>query len=166
MTFSAPKTTLPRPEAMLRDLDELSKLSQAVLHQPTYTSTTCDGNGRPTQYHNTASTLPALKGYKPTPARQQTKAAISEHSSTQAQMRPHRPHSAAALAEPAGTQTATLKYHSTPRPWREARHPANMSTISQANPSPMERWEREGIRDQPWNGVIGVYVEDNNFGKW
>jgi hypothetical protein len=35
------------------------------------------------------------------------------------------------------------------------------NTTSMIDASPMERWERESVRDQVWNGLLGVYVEDD-----
>jgi hypothetical protein len=50
---------------------------------------------------------------------------------------------------------AVPKFYAHSRPWQEAAGPAVMSVTGV---SPMERWEREAIKEQPWNKVSGVYV--------
>jgi hypothetical protein len=52
---------------------------------------------------------------------------------------------------------APVTYFSIRRPWQESNAAASSST-SVTGASPMERWKQETVREQPWNGAMGIHV--------
>ena len=50
-----------------------------------------------------------------------------------------------------------LVYHPISRPWQELGRSESGSAMNADAGSPLEKWERETIRDQAWNGVAGIY---------
>lgn len=67
--------------------------------------------------------------------------------------------SALLSARTADTRAAApFMYFSVRRPWQEANAAASSSSTSVTGASPMERWRRETVREQPWNGAIGIHV--------
>lgn len=53
---------------------------------------------------------------------------------------------------------APVTYFSVRRPWQEANAAASSSSTSVTGASPMERLMQETLREQPWNGAMGIYV--------
>ena len=62
---------------------------------------------------------------------------------------------------------APVTYFSIRRPWQEANAAASSSSRSSSTSvtgaSPMERLMQETVREQPWNGAMGIYV--GRFGE-
>ena len=53
------------------------------------------------------------------------------------------------------------KYLVISRPWREIRSVENSTARDPGGASPMERWAQEGVEDQAWNNVDGVFMDSN-----
>jgi hypothetical protein len=53
---------------------------------------------------------------------------------------------------------APVTYFSIRRPWQEANAAASSSSTSMTGASPMERLMQETVREQPWNGAMGIHV--------
>ena len=57
--------------------------------------------------------------------------------------------------QPQKNAQGTYLYFS--RPWGQDDSSTN-NTAANSDASPLDRWQNEGIRDQPWHGMEGVYV--------
>ena len=114
------------------------------------------GNSRKIQHDTGTSTHLASEGCDTRPASCYAGMVTSEASSTPT-MR-HHLHLGDVSAGYSDNQIMDLVvYHPISRPWQELGRSESGSAMNAVAGSPLERWERESIRDQAWNGVAGIY---------
>jgi hypothetical protein len=114
------------------------------------------GNGRKIQNDTRTSTHLASEDCNTLPAYCSAGKVASEASSTPA-VRHHHLHLDVSIGYFDSQMMDLLGYHPISRPWQELGHSESGSAMSADAGSPLEKWERETIRDQAWNGVAGVY---------
>jgi hypothetical protein len=115
------------------------------------------GNGRKMQHDTRASTHLASKGCDTVPAYCHAGEVTRETLSTPT-VRHHHLHFGDVSVECFDNQMMDLLvYHPISRPWQELGRSESGSTMNVDASSPLEKWERETIRDQAWNGVAGIY---------
>jgi hypothetical protein len=115
------------------------------------------GNGRKMQHDTRAATHLASEGCNTLPAYCHVGEVTSEPLSTPT-VRHHHLHLGDVPVGYFDDQLMDLLvYHPISRPWQELGRSESGSAMNADASSPLEKWERETIRDQAWNGVAGIY---------
>jgi hypothetical protein len=115
------------------------------------------GNGRNIQRDTRTSTHLAAEGCNTLPAYCYAGKVTSETSSTSTVRHHHLHLDDVSVGCFDNQMMDLLVYHPISRPWQELTRSESGSAMNADVGSPLERWERETLRDQAWNGVAGIY---------
>src|SRR5438046_1341096 len=158
MAYPNRRISLVQPKAALADSRSKSPLmpEQTGLCRFTNHHKEGHGNSRKMQHHTGTSTHQPSEACDALPAYSYAGMVTSEVSSTPT-MRHHLHLGDVSVGYSDNQIMDLVVYHPISRPWQELGRSESGSAMNAVAGSPLERWERESIRDQAWNGVAGIY---------
>ena len=152
------RQTLPKcPKGTIKDLNSVSIPKPRPLQQPTHSVSAVIDDTKEVQRNITAHAVTGMLSQNDYLVSQQSGKPRIDRVSVETATPSDVDSTLLSPGIPDTRAAAPVTYLSVRRPWQESNAAASGST-SVTGASPMERWRQETVREQPWNGVMGIHV--------